>query len=169
MALQNRARSMALIHETLYRTRMFSSVDMGVYLATLVDQIAGSYSAGKSVRTLVSAEGVTLDLARATPCGLIINELITNSFKYAFPISFDCDAVRQEPCTLSVNLTLNDGMYVLRIRDNGIGLPDAFDPVAAKSLGLKLANFLAKHQLRGKFEVNKKNGTEFILQFKENA
>ncbi len=83
--LQNRARSMALIHETLYRTRKYANVDMDVYLNTLVDQIAASYATAKFVRTIVNADNTLLDITRATPCGLIINELVTNSFKYRIP------------------------------------------------------------------------------------
>jgi PAS domain S-box-containing protein len=165
--LQNRARSMALIHETLYRTRKFSSVDMGVYLSTLTEQIAGTYQTGKSVRILVDANGINLDLSRATPTGLIVNELLTNSFKYAFPASFDCEGIRHEPCTLRVSLTFDDGMYTLRVGDNGIGLPAKFDPKKATSLGLKLVNFLARHQLRAKIEFDTAKGTEYTLRFSD--
>ncbi|HUH78341.1 MAG TPA: PAS domain S-box protein [Methanoregula sp.] len=167
MDLQNRARSMALIHETLYRTRKFSTVDMGVYLSTLTDQVAGTYQTGRSVRTIVDASGVSLDLARATPCGLIVNELVTNTFKYAFPRSFDCISVRREPCTLRVSLHLAEGIYTLRIADNGVGLPESFDIATARSLGLKLVNFLARHQLRAKVGVSRENGTEFSILFTE--
>ena len=76
---------MALIHETLYKTRNFSHVDMSVYLTTLVGQIAGTYLSQKSIRTTVNAEGLSLDLARATPCGLIVNELVTNCSSMRFP------------------------------------------------------------------------------------
>jgi PAS domain S-box-containing protein len=164
--LQNRARSMALIHETLYMTRNFSSVDMGVYLKTLVEQVSATYSPAASIRTIVKVEGVTLDLTRATPCGLIVNELITNSFKYAFPPSFDCAAVRHEPCTIQVSMTQAGGMYELVVGDNGIGLPLKFDPATAKSLGLKLVNFLSRHQLHAEIEVRADNGTEFIFRLK---
>jgi PAS domain S-box-containing protein len=161
--LQNRARSMALIHETLYRTGKFSNVDMEIYLTTLVGQIASSYAGSAAIRTVVDARGVVLDLARATTAGLIINELVTNSFKYAFPPQSDCMAPRGETCTIRVSLTYEEGRYVLTVADNGVGLPADVDPLATKSLGLKLVNFLARHQLRAKVEVRTDKGTEFIF------
>ena len=165
--LQNRARSMALIHETLYRTRKYSSVDMDLYLNTLVGQVSASYTSSEHIRTFVDAEGAIIDLARATPCGLIINELITNSFKYAFPASFDCGKERKEPCTIRISLTKEDGTYVLKVADNGIGLPEGIDIMTTKSLGLKLVNFLARHQLRATTEIVRGNGLEFIIRFPE--
>jgi two-component sensor histidine kinase/HAMP domain-containing protein len=166
--LQNRARSMALIHETLYRTHQFSSVDMNAYLTPLIDQIVKSYSLSQSIRSVVDAEGITLDLGRATPIGLIINELVTNSLKYAFPPeAIACRVNQNDPCTIGIQLIQEDGSYVMKVFDNGIGLPAGFDPLTAKSLGLKLVNFLARHQLRAKLEINTNNGTEFVFRFKE--
>ena len=165
--LQNRARSMALIHETLYRTKNYSRVNMDVYLSTLVGQIANSYESAKSIKTVVDAAGITLDLSRATPGGLIINELMTNSLKYAFPDSFDCEKVRGEPCTIEVSLTQDDGAYILTVRDNGIGLPGYLDIGTTKTLGLKLVNFLAKHQLRASIEIHSDKGAEFRFRFRD--
>ena len=162
--LQSRARSMALIHETLYKTRNFSEVDMEFYLTTLISQIASTYGGSRKIHTLVDAGGIVLDLSRATAAGMIVNELITNSFKYAFPPSFDCLEVHGEPCTIRVTLALVDGSYVLSVADNGKGLPDSFNPMASKSLGLKLVIFLARHQLRSKTSVIKDNGTQFIFR-----
>jgi len=162
--LQNRARSMALIHETLYRTGKFSNVDMEIYLTTLIGQIASSYEGSTAIRTNVNAQGVVLDLARATTAGLIINELVTNSFTYAFPPGFDCLAARGETCTIRVSFARVDGTYVLTVADNGLGLPAEIDPLATKSLGLKLVNFLASHQLRAEIEVWSEKGTEFIFR-----
>jgi PAS domain S-box-containing protein len=161
--LQNRARSMALIHETLYRTGKFSSVNMEVYLTTLIGQVARSYAGKTPVRTIVDAKGVTLDLARATTAGLIINELVTNSFKYAFPPGFDCQKERNEPCTVRVVFSCGTGEHRLTVSDNGTGLPPEIDPRTAKSLGLKLVTFLAKHQLRADIEVRADKGTSFIF------
>jgi len=165
--LQNRARSMALIHDTLYRTKNYSRVQMDVYLSTLAGQIINSYESAKSVKTVVDAPGITLDLSRATPGGLIINELMTNSLKYAFPASFDCEKVRGAPCTIEVSLTRDDGAYILTVRDNGIGLPGDLDLATTKTLGLKLVNFLAKHQLRSSIEIHSDKGAEFRFRFRD--
>jgi PAS domain S-box-containing protein len=163
--LQNRARSMALVHETLYRTRLFNDVDMEMYLSTLLNQIAGSFGTTRAVKIVVDSHGVMLDIPRATPAGLITNEIVTNSFKYAFPDSFDPQAVRNAPPTISVTLTKSGGEYEMIIRDNGIGLPPGIDLTRTKSLGLKLVNFLAKHQMRADVEVISDNGTAFIFRF----
>ncbi|MFY9982365.1 MAG: histidine kinase dimerization/phosphoacceptor domain -containing protein [Methanoregula sp.] len=164
--LQNRARSMALIHETLYQTGKFSNVDMEVYLNNLVSQIAGSYAERSRIRIVVDVHEVNLDIARATTAGLIINELLTNSFKYAFPPGFDCMAVRGKPCTIRVSLAHEDGTDVLTVADNGCGLPEGFDPLATKSLGLKLVTFLARHQLQAEIGIRAERGTEFSFHLK---
>ncbi|MFH0967648.1 MAG: response regulator [Methanobacteriota archaeon] len=162
--LQNRARSMALIHETLYRTGKFSNVDMEIYLPTLVNHIAGSYKGSSKILTSVDAQGVVLDLARATTAGLIINELVTNSFKYAFPAGFNDVEAHRDPCMIQVSIAGEEGTYILTVSDNGCGLPPEFDPLTTKSLGLKLVKFLARHQLRAEIEIRGDKGTEFIFR-----
>ena len=158
--LQNRARSMALIHETLYKTNNFSQVDMQVYLSTLVDQIVRSYGSPQKISTVVEAEGITLDLSRATPTGLIVNELITNSLKYAFPEG------RSQP-EIMVCLQHIDSQFNLTIKDNGIGLPKDFSLLESKTLGLKLVNFLARHQLRAHVDTANDGGALFRFTFKD--
>jgi two-component sensor histidine kinase/methyl-accepting chemotaxis protein len=163
--LQNRARSMALIHETLYRTKNYSSIDMGFYLNTLVEQIAATYKSGRNIHTFVDVDGVNIDIARATPCGLIVNELVTNAFKYAFPDTFDCMTRGKEPCFIRVSFAREKGTYILTVRDNGTGLPETIDITASKSLGLKLVNFLAKHQLKATLMIDRGSGTSYTFRF----
>jgi PAS domain S-box-containing protein len=163
--LQNRAWSMALIHDTLYKTRMYASVDMDLYLKTLAGQIACSFEIVRPVRTIVNGGGIDLDLSRATTCGMIVNELITNSFKYAFPDYFECETGQEDSCTIGIFLTKDEKEYTLTVSDNGVGLPAGFKPKAAQSLGLKLVNFLAKHQLRATIEVTTNPGTRFSIRF----
>ena len=166
--LQNRARTMALIHETLYRTRQYADVDMDVYLNTLAGQVVGSFSSAQTVRTIVDAKGITLDLARATPIGLIVNELLTNSLKYGFPLEETAARVdRKDPFTIGIRMTKEEGAFLLKVSDNGVGLPPGFDITSTKTLGLKLVNFLAKHQLRAETQITVTGGTEFVFRFKE--
>ena len=164
--LQNRARSMSLIHETLYRTKLYDEVDMGMYLTTLLDHVGNSFKTTRSVKTVVDADRVMLDIARATPAGLIINELVTNSYKYAFAEPESGRNVQADPPTVTIALLKSDGEYQLTVKDNGPGLPPGFDITKTQTLGLKLVNFLAKHQLRAKVEVKSGNGAEFIFRFK---
>jgi two-component sensor histidine kinase len=165
--LQNRARSMALVHETLYKTKKYSQVDMEVYLLTLVNQIATTFPSPKPVHTYVEAGGVTIDIARATPCGLIINELMTNAFKHAFTESSPCGTPGFDHCSFRVELARCDGFYTLSVSDNGVGLPASVDIKTAQTLGLKLVYFLARHQLRASVDINTSHGTRYTLRFRE--
>jgi two-component sensor histidine kinase len=165
--IQNRARSMALIHETLYRTKKYSEVDMGVYLKNLLDQMQASLSTTVPYRINIVSDNVMLDIPRATPCGLIVNEMVTNVFKHAYPASFDCMKERGAPPTIIIALSLSDGEYTLRFSDNGVGLPAGIDITKSQSLGLKLINFLARHQLRATVNIDTSTGTAFSFRFRE--
>jgi two-component sensor histidine kinase len=166
--LQNRARSMAIVHETLYETNNYSDVDMNAYLSSLTGQVVSSYHTTTPFRTLVDARGITLDLDRATPVGLIVTEFLTNSLKYAFPGGRSaCLSDPNDPCTVRISLSKESGTYTLKVSDNGVGLPPGFDIEQVQSLGLKLVNFLAKHQLRAKVEVSTGKGAGFVIRFKE--
>jgi two-component sensor histidine kinase len=141
---------------------------MGAYLTPLVNQVVNSYSSPQSIRTLIEVKGVSLDLAWATPAGLIVNELVTNSLKHGFPKdAIACRADQKDPCTIGIRLAKENSSFVLTVFDNGVGMPAGFDPLTAKTLGLKLVNFLAKHQMKATINVNSTNGTEFTFRFKE--
>ena len=155
---QNRIYSMALLHETLYQSEDLSRIDFPEYVRQLADHLFKSYGvAGGRIRLRTTLEHLSLNLDAAVPCGLIINELVSNSLKYAFPegregeISID---LRGQP----------GGMARLVVADNGIGLQSEVDWTTTRSLGLRLVRSLAQ-QLGAKIEVRPHGGTEINLVF----
>ena len=155
---QNRIRSMALIHERLYRSTDLAHIDMGEYIQDLALNLFSSYSeeAGDiALRTDVAA--VEFDVDQAMPCGFIVNELISNALKYAF-----ADGRKGE---VFVGLSEGtEGQLELVVRDDGVGLPPDFDYRQSPSLGLRLVHTLVQ-QLRGTMEVGQKGGAEFKVAF----
>lgn len=156
---QNRVKSMALIHETLYQSEDLSRIDFAEYLKKLVAHVSRSYRLRpEAVKINVHVDDVSLPIDTAVPCGLIINELASNSLKYAFPAD----------TTGEVNITFGraDAQYVLRVSDTGIGLPADFDPDKGKSLGMKLVRMLTS-QLCGEIQCRNGVGTTFEITFPE--
>lgn len=157
---KNRVRSMALLHETLYRTENLARIDFQRYVDSLCAYLFRSYGVDTQRIGLQTAiVGVTLDLDQAIPCGLIINELISNAVKYAFP--------EQRRGMVHVELQqLTDQCYQLQVRDNGIGLPPDLDLAQTESLGLSLVYDLA-HQLNGEIHVDCTAGTAVTIRFRQ--
>jgi PAS domain S-box-containing protein len=152
-----RVRSMALIHEKLYQAQDLTRVDFGEYIQNLAKSLFRSYRTQTAGVTLkVNVADVLLDIDRAIPCGLIINEMVSNALKYGFP-----DGREGEIC---VELFSASGEFTLVVRDNGVGFPQDLDFRKTKTLGLKLVTTLAK-QLRGTIELYSNGGTEFKLRF----
>jgi len=112
----------------------------------------------KNIEIEVDAHEIEFDIDTAIPLGLIVNELVSNAYKYAF------DNQQQGKVQIKVK-ALNKTDYELNVKDNGKGLPDNFDPAKSKSLGLKLVKILSK-QLRGKFKSSSSNGAIFVVTFK---
>lgn len=159
---RNRIGAIALVHKALYRPDSLSSVSLPEYIEELTTQLIDFYAEEHDRISLVTdVEPLTLNMETATPCGLIINELVTNCFKYAFP--------GDRKGEISVTLKRNDEGegYRLRVADNGIGLPADFDIRGSDTLGLQLVVNLAEHQLQGKLEVLRNGGTTFIVTFQE--
>ncbi|MGO9015353.1 MAG: sensor histidine kinase [Dissulfurispiraceae bacterium] len=155
---QQRVRSMALVHEKLYQTKDLSSINFESYIKSMVLDIISMYRIDTSaITTEINIRDIELDLESAVPCGLIINELLTNAFKHAFP--------KKGKGVLSINFTKTDGTYTLAIKDNGIGLPEGFDYKEAGTLGLQLVNILTD-QLGGTLEIKSDKGTEAVVMFK---
>ncbi|HJQ24901.1 MAG TPA: histidine kinase dimerization/phosphoacceptor domain -containing protein [Blastocatellia bacterium] len=156
---QNRVKSMALIHETLYQSKDLSRINFAEYLEKLVAHVSRSYRIRpEAVKVNIHVDQVSLPIDTAVPCGLIINELASNSLKYAFP----ADA-RGE---LNISFARDDAGYVLRVSDTGVGLPEGFDPERGKSLGMKLVRMLTG-QLSGELAHHNGVGTTFEIRFPE--
>ena len=163
---KNRIRAMALIHEKLYQTKDISNIEFGDYIASLANGLFMFYGVSASrVELVIEAEGVVIGIDTAMPCGLIINELLSNALKYAFP------GGRAGVIRIAISKTACDGNngieYALTVSDNGIGLPEGFDFRTAKSLGLHLVVSLAEHQLQGSMRVNRDSGTMFRILFRD--
>jgi PAS domain S-box-containing protein len=154
---QNRIRSMALIHEKLYQSGNVSLVDFPQYARSLATTLFRSYRSDESNVSLeVDFGDVSLGIDAAVPCGLIINELLSNALKHAFP------AGRGGKVTLG--LRAQGGMMRLTVKDDGIGFPRGLDLTRPESLGLQLVNTLVA-QIGGVLEVDRSNGTEFRIAF----
>ncbi|MGH1387031.1 sensor histidine kinase [Kordia sp.] len=155
---KNRVKSMALIHQKLYQNDT-GLIDFDEYIQTLVKELSYMYASEKRVKTNINTENMQFDVDTAIPLGLIVNELITNAYKYAF------DATKDNELNISIN-KLNEEEYKLVIADNGRGIDDSIDLAKVKSLGLRLVKRLTK-QLQGKFIVNNAEGASFEITFKD--
>lgn len=155
---QSRVRAMALIHEKLYQSKSISEIDFEAYCKQLTHQISQLFPNGKSVDCEIDIIDVSLDIDTAVPVGLILNELVTNAYKYAFVNG-------QGRLRISAKKDSENG-YILRVEDDGPGLPEGFDWRKSKSLGLRLVNRLSR-QLYGKAEYRKDEKSIFEITFKD--
>jgi PAS domain S-box-containing protein len=155
---QDRIRSMALIHEKLYRSENLARIDFSSYLESLTNHLMRSYrSAVGTARLDMDVTDVSLSLETAVPCGLIVNELVSNALKHAFK--------NGSQGTITINLSKNNGKYVsLVIADDGVGLPESFDISQSDTLGLRLVNMLVG-QVRGQLSTSNVNGARFEILF----
>jgi two-component system, sensor histidine kinase PdtaS len=155
-----RVKAMALTHQLLYERKDFSRLDLGDYLDRLVQSIRSSYRATGdriSLRMVVPEAEVQIDLDRTIPCGLLVNELVSNSFKHAFP----------EERTGEIVIRIDeeaDSQVCLSVADNGIGLPADRELALGSSLGLQLVQLFTE-QLHGILTIDRTNGTRFSMCF----
>ncbi len=157
---QSRIKSMALVHEKLYQSDDFTHIDVEGYVTSLAENIRSSFLTGdRDVKLNINVDELNLDIDNLVPCGLIMNEILTNSFKYAF------NGHDNPEITITMK-KVEDGNISLSISDNGIGLPDGYDISKPTGLGHKLIEPLIK-QIEGTMEVNVDNGTEFRFIFPE--
>lgn len=156
---QNRADSMALIHERLYGSTDLKRIDFGDYISTLSTQLFHTYVTDpRRIKLKLNVENLMVDINTTVPLGLILNELVTNSIKYAFP--------EGKSGEIKIEFNKKDDEFILIVSDNGVGFPKNIDFRETDSLGLQLVNNLTS-QINGKVELNVKNGTEFTIKFRE--
>lgn len=155
---QHRIHSMSLIHQKLYKSDHIATINMPGYIKDLVEYLKDSFSTGQRIRFEIRVEQLELDVAQAIPIGLILNEAITNSIKYAFPDN--------GTGVISVVLEKAEGdHYLLVISDNGIGIDTALPHTKTDSFGMSLIKGLSE-DLEGKFAMENNNGTILKLEFK---
>ncbi|MBI4986155.1 MAG: PAS domain S-box protein [Rhodocyclales bacterium] len=159
----NRVKAMALTHQLLYERKDYSSIDLGEYLGRLTQLLLSAYRLkGGSVELelVLPADKVQLDMERSIPCGLVVNELVTNSFKHGFPDG------RNGRITVELKAATADEI-VLRVSDDGVGLPPDFNIDNARSLGLQLVPLLVD-QLLGTLAIGRAPGAHFSVRFPRN-
>ncbi len=157
---QNRILSMALVHEQLYMSKDFANIEFSEYVKSLLNGLFISHGIDTNkVKLNIEIEDVSFDIENAIPCGLIINELVSNSLKHAFP--------RQGEGNISIVLqSINEVELELTVSDDGVGIPEDLDIRAAESMGLHIVRILAEQTLEGKMDLDRTEGTHFHFQLK---
>lgn len=159
---QSRVKSMAFIHEQLYQSSSFINIEFSEYVNNLVTYLLHYYTLeSTTIKLKTNIENISLDLNTSIPCGLIVNELVTNSLKHGFPV---IEGQTQEG-EIYIDLhSINEDQYALIVADNGIGLPEDIDFENTESLGLQLVNSLVM-QLDGTIKLDRSAGTKFEIIF----
>jgi len=155
---QDRIFAMSAIHETLHGSENLSEIDLKKYLSKIVTSIFQSSSIDpKRVKLKTDIEEVLISINQASPLGLVTNELVSNSLKYAFS--------DEREGKITVTMRKQNKELHLTIKDNGVGMPNDLDWKKANTLGLKLVRTLVENQLDGTIGMENNNGTKFIIKF----
>ena len=159
--MKNRIQTIALVHQKLYQSQNLSRVNLKEYITDLVNLLASSYAAEDDKITFtLNLENINVLIDTAVPCGLIINELISNSFKHAFP--------GDRKGNICVQLKKLEGDTIeLIISDNGIGIPDGYDLMEKNTLGMQLFQNIATEQLMGDIKIESNHGLAYTIHFKD--
>lgn len=167
---ENRVRAIAALHETLYSSQDLASIEFGSYLKQLVRDLVSFYSVDrKRLQVTVTTEDLVVDIGQAIPLGLIVNELVTNALKHAFPgdrrgtVQVELGYVRSS-IDAEKGQTLDEGLGRLTVQDDGIGMPPGLKFDETRSMGLHLVNVLVE-QLRGTLELETAAGTRVTIEF----
>ncbi len=155
---RNRVYSMAMVHEQLYQSKELSKIEMQKYIETIVRDLKIMYAPQKYIKSNIQVDSIYFDVVHAIPCGLILNELVSNAYKHAFK--------NREKGEIIVKLSAKSEKYELVVKDDGAGLPPKFDPEHTDTLGMQLVKMLSL-QLEGDLKIENKRGTSFTLEFKD--
>ncbi|MGE0560379.1 MAG: PAS domain S-box protein [Flavobacteriales bacterium] len=157
---QDRIKTMSIIHESLYQANDFSQINFSQYIISLSKNLVHSYGIlDKNIETIYNIGDVSLSLDLSIPCGLIINELISNALKYAFK--------GREKGKISISLLLENELVIIKVADDGVGIPKNFNIKETNTLGLQLVTTLVE-QIDGDLKLENKKGTTFTITFKQN-
>jgi PAS domain S-box-containing protein len=163
--LNTRIRSIVLVHERLYQTDNLALIDFQDYLDSLLQDLRYSLAPGRDILCTARTQGISLCIDLAIPCGMIINELVTNAIRHAFPDGKAYDGNNKPE--IRVEVQKDEGHYSIVVSDNGVGFPEEIDLRTSPSFGLRLVRMIGTHQLGGKFELDRGKGTRIIFIFKD--
>jgi len=154
---QNRIKLIASLHEKLYQSKNISKINFEEYIQDLITNLFHSYKINPDAITFkTNIQNIFLDVDTTLTCSLVINELVSNSLKHAFPLGRKGE--------INIDFRLDGDIYKLVVRDNGVGFPDKLDFRNTKTLGLQLVNLFVQ-QLKGNIELERIDGTKFIITF----
>lgn len=153
-----RIRSMALIHEIMYQTEKFTHVVFDNVIENIAENIKHTYSGTDDITLSCRTEDITLNVNQAIPCGMIVNELLTNAWKHAYP--------EGEGGPIFIKMSESNGVISLRIADNGRGLSENKGPGISDTMGFILVEQLC-NQLKADIEINRQSGTEYAIHFEK--
>jgi len=154
---QDRIKAMALVHEKLYQSEDLARIDFGEYIKSLATDLGGSYGLdSRNINLKIDVDNILLGVDIAIPCGVIVNELVANSLKHAFPGDGSGE--------ITVSFRAVNGQYTMVFKDDGIGLPEGLDISHPYSLGLTIVNALTG-QLGGAIDLNRNGGSEISITF----
>ncbi len=155
---KSRIKSMSILHEQLYRSKVMNRIDFKKYLTDLSNHISRSNSSlNKDIKLRIKADGAMIDINKAIPCGLIVNELVSNAFKHGFK-------EKQKSGIIEIEFFEEKNQCYLTVQNNGSRLPDDFSLEKSDSLGLQLVSSLTR-QIDGKLKINNDKGAEFSIKF----
>jgi two-component sensor histidine kinase len=158
--MRNRVAAIALVHQKLYQSKDLSNIDLKEYLKDLINLLISSYSDHNNINLKLDMENISVLIDIAVPLGLIVNELISNSFKHAFPNGMEGE--------ISMFLHRHqNGTIELKISDNGIGIPKGMDILNNETLGVQLLNSIVESQLGGTINLETQNGVTCTIRFND--